>query len=645
MSLSQILTPSIQKAIQALFDVTVDKIEFQTTRKEFEGDITMVIFPLLKVIKSNPAELGNKIGDYLVENVEEVARFNVVSGFLNIVIADSYYLNFFNEIKDNTKFGYVTPNTEDKAIMVEYSSPNTNKPLHLGHVRNNLLGYSVAEIIKASGKKVYKTQIINDRGIHICKSMLAWEKFGNGETPESSNLKGDKLVGKYYVEFEKAFQNEYSNWQKTVEYSKEFLKDKNTSLVEKLMSEDGEMPVFFNDGGIIAEDLFTEEGDHKMFRSNFKDKYFNTYSLLGKEVKEMLQKWEAGDDHVVALWKKMNEWVYDGFATTYANLGVNFDKYYYESNTYLLGKDVVQVGLDKGVFEKDPDGSVWIDLTDEGLDRKIVLRSDGTAVYMTQDIGTAIQRVKDMPDVGGMVYTVGNEQDYHFKVLFLILKKLGFDWASSLYHLSYGMVDLPSGKMKSREGTVVDADDLMQDMTDTAKQISEDLGKLDSYSDEEKAKLYKTIGLGALKYYILKVDPKKRILFNPEESVDFAGNTGPFIQYTYARIQSIIRKADFNYNVTLSEVEVLHEKEKELVKQIELFPEVIQNAAQNHSPALIANYTYDLVKEYNSFYQSVHILGEVDLTKKIFRVQLSQKVAEVIKSAFTLLGIEVPERM
>jgi arginyl-tRNA synthetase len=593
MSLSQILTPSIQKAIQALFDVTVDKIEFQTTRKEFEGDITMVIFPLLKVIKSNPAELGNKIGDYLVENVEEVARFNVVSGFLNIVIADSYYLNFFNEIKDNTKFGYVTPNPEDKAIMVEYSSPNTNKPLHLGHVRNNLLGYSVAEIIKASGKKVYKTQIINDRGIHICKSMLAWEKFGNGETPESSDLKGDKLVGKYYVEFDKAYKAEISQ---------------------------------------LMDSGKTEEEAKKQ-------------APIIIEAQDMLKKWEAGDEKVITLWKMMNQWVYDGFATTYTNLGVNFDKYYYESNTYLLGKDVVQVGLDKGVFEKDPDGSVWIDLTDEGLDRKIVLRSDGTAVYMTQDIGTAIQRVKDMPDVGGMVYTVGNEQDYHFKVLFLILKKLGFDWASSLYHLSYGMVDLPSGKMKSREGTVVDADDLMQDMTDTAKQISEDLGKLDSYSDEEKAKLYKTIGLGALKYYILKVDPKKRILFNPEESVDFAGNTGPFIQYTYARIQSIIRKADFNYNVTLSEVEVLHEKEKELVKQIELFPEVIQNAAQNHSPALIANYTYDLVKEYNSFYQSVHILGEVDLIKKIFRVQLSQKVAEVIKSAFTLLGIEVPERM
>ncbi|GIQ58507.1 arginine--tRNA ligase [Flavobacterium collinsii] len=592
MSLSQILTPSIQKAIQALFDVTVEKIEFQTTRKEFEGDITMVIFPLLKVIKSNPAELGSKIGNYLVENVSEVARFNVVSGFLNIVIADSYYLNFFNEIKDNTKFGYVTPNPEDKAIMVEYSSPNTNKPLHLGHVRNNLLGYSVAEIIKASGKKVYKTQIINDRGIHICKSMLAWQKFGNGETPESSNLKGDKLVGKYYVEFDKAYKAEISQLMETGK---------------------------------------TEEEAKKQ-------------SPIIIEAQEMLKKWESGDESVISLWKMMNQWVYDGFAITYKNLGVNFDKYYYESNTYLLGKDVVQVGLDKGVFEKDPDGSVWIDLTDEGLDRKIVLRSDGTAVYMTQDIGTAIQRVKDMPDVGGMVYTVGNEQDYHFKVLFLILKKLGFDWASSLYHLSYGMVDLPSGKMKSREGTVVDADDLMQDMTDTAKQISEDLGKLDSYSAEEKAKLYQTIGLGALKYYILKVDPKKRILFNPEESVDFAGNTGPFIQYTYARIQSIIRKADFDFSAKTN-TEELHEKEKELVKQIELFPEVIQNAAQNHSPALIANYTYDLVKEYNSFYQSVHILGETDLTKKVFRVQLSQKVAEVIKAAFTLLGIEVPERM
>ena len=592
MSLSNILTPSIEKAIQTLFDVTIDKIEFQATRKEFEGDITMVIFPLLKVVKSNPVELGNKIGNYLVENVPEVARFNVVSGFLNIVIADQYYLNFFNGIRSAEKFGFVTPSANDKAVMVEYSSPNTNKPLHLGHVRNNLLGYSVAEIIKASGKKVYKTQIINDRGIHICKSMLAWQKFGNGETPESTGLKGDKLVGNYYVAFDKAYKAEIS----------------------ELM-----------DAGK------TEEEAKK------------TAPII-LEAQQMLLDWENGKPEVITLWKTMNQWVYDGFAISYKNLGVNFDSFYYESNTYLLGKDVVQIGLEKGIFEKDPDGSVWIDLTDEGLDRKIVLRSDGTAVYMTQDIGTAIQRVKDMPDVGGMVYTVGNEQDYHFKVLFLILKKLGFDWASSLFHLSYGMVDLPSGKMKSREGTVVDADDLMQEMTNTAQKIAEDLGKLDSYSVEEKAKLYNTIGLGALKYYILKVDPKKRILFNPEESVDFAGNTGPFIQYTYARIQSIIRKADFDFEGNAG-IEELHEKEKELVKQLELFPEVIQNAANNHSPALIANYTYDLVREYNSFYQAVSILGETDLDKKIFRVQLSKKVADVIADSFSLLGINVPQRM
>ncbi len=592
MSLQHILTPSIAKAIQDLFEVSVDKVEFQATRKEFEGDITMVIFPLLKLVKSYPVELGNKIGNYLVENVPEVARFNVVSGFLNIVISDSYYLNFFNGIKDDVKYGFVTPNPSDKAVMVEYSSPNTNKPLHLGHVRNNLLGYSVAEIIKASGKKVYKTQIINDRGIHICKSMLAWKKMGNGETPESTGLKGDKLVGNYYVAFDKAYKEEIN---------------------------------------VLMAAGKTEEEAKKQ-------------APIILEAQEMLLKWEAGDEEVKSLWAMMNQWVYDGFATTYSNLGVNFDSFYYESNTYLLGKDVVQIGLEKGVFEKDPDGSVWIDLTDEGLDRKIVLRSDGTAVYMTQDIGTAIQRVKDHPDVGGMVYTVGNEQDYHFKVLFLILQKLGFDWASSLYHLSYGMVDLPSGKMKSREGTVVDADDLMQEMTSTAQTISEELGKLEGYSEEEKTKLYNTIGLGALKYYILKVDPKKRILFNPEESVDFAGNTGPFIQYTYARIQSIIRKATFDFSAT-AKTNDLHEKEKELLKQIELYPEVIQNAAQNHSPALIANYTYELVREYNSFYQAVPILGEENLEKKIFRVQLSKKVADTIASSFSLLGINVPERM
>ena len=586
------LTPQIQKAVQVVFDITIDKVEFQVTRKDFEGDLTMVIFPLLKIIKGNPAEIGNKIGNYLIENVAEVEKFNVVAGFLNIVISDAYYLNFFNEIKNKENFGFVAVSPNDKAVMVEYSSPNTNKPLHLGHVRNNLLGYSVAEIIKASGRKVYKTQIINDRGIHICKSMLAWQKFGNGQTPISEGLKGDKLVGNFYVKFDQVYKIQ----------------------IAELISQGK-----------------TEDEAKKL-------------APIIQEAQQMLLDWEAGKPEVMALWKTMNQWVYDGFAQTYKNLGVNFDSYYYESNTYLLGKEVVQLGLEKGIFEKDPDGSVWIDLTANGLDRKIVLRSDGTAVYMTQDIGTAIQRVKDFPDVGGMVYTVGNEQDYHFKVLFLILKKLGFDWATNLFHLSYGMVELPSGKMKSREGTVVDADDLMEEMTATAGKISSELGKLEGYSTDEKAELYTMIGLGALKYYILKVDPKKQILFNPEESVDFAGNTGPFIQYTYARIQSILRKADFDFD-NQSEIDALHPKEKELIKQIELYPEVIQNAAQHHSPALVANYTYELVKEYNSFYQTVSILGEENVAKKVFRVQLSKKVSHVIKSAFLLLGIEVPERM
>ena len=596
MSLISLLSPQIENAIQNLFQVTVDKIEFQSTRKDFDGDITMVLFPLLKLIKSNPTELGNKIGAYLTENVPEVSGFNVVSGFLNIIISDTYYIQFFNEIKDDLKFGFVTPSETEKAVMVEYSSPNTNKPLHLGHVRNNLLGYSVAEIIKASGKKVYKTQIINDRGIHICKSMLAWKKSGLNETPESSGLKGDKLVGKYYVAFDEIYKEQIAD------------------LVEKGTKEE------------VAKKV----------------------APIIVEAQQMLQDWEAGKPEIIALWQTMNQWVYDGFAVTYKNLGVDFDKYYYESSTYLLGKDVVEnelaKGKDKSVFYEKPDSSVWIDLTDEGLDEKLVRRSDGTSVYMTQDIGTAIQRVKDFPDVGGMVYTVGNEQDYHFKVLFLILKKLGFDWSKNLFHLSYGMVDLPSGKMKSREGTVVDADDLMDEMTQTAKQLSEDLGKLEGYSNDEKNKLYNIIGLGALKYYLLKVDPKKRILFNPAESVDFAGNTGPFIQYTYARIQSILRKSDFDF-VSFSNINQLLDKEKDLLKQLVLYPEIIQNAAQNHSPALLANYTYDLVKEYNSFYQSVSILGEEDLDKKIFRVQLSKKVSDTIQSSFRLLGIEVPDRM
>ena len=592
MTLHHTLTLHIQKAVQELFDLAIEKIEFQATRKDFEGDITMVVFPLVKALKGNPVEIGTQIGNYLVANVNEVAKFNVVGGFLNIVISDAFYVEFFNAIKNNETFGFVAPRDGDKSVMVEYSSPNTNKPLHLGHIRNNLLGHSVAEIIKASGKKVYKTQIVNDRGIHICKSMLAWQKFGNGQTPESTGLKGDKLVGNFYVEFDKQYKKEISE--------------------------------------LIAQGK-TEDEAKKV-----------APSIL--EAQQMLLDWENGKPEVIALWKTMNQWVYDGFEQTYKNLGVNFDSYYYESNTYLLGKEVVQFGLEKGIFEKDPDGSVWIDLTADGLDRKIVLRSDGTAVYMTQDIGTAIQRVKDFPDVGGMVYTVGNEQDYHFKVLFLILKKLGFDWANSLYHLSYGMVELPSGKMKSREGTVVDADDLMAEMTTTAQTISEDLGKLDGYSENEKAVLFKTIGLGALKYYMLKVDPKKQMMFNPEESVDFAGNTGPFIQYTYARIQSILRKADFNTSISILGLE-LHEKEKELIKQVQLFPEVIQNAADSHSPALIANYTYDLVKEFNSFYQQVSILGEENHDKKVFRVQLSKSVGNTIKNAFQLLGIEVPERM
>ncbi len=596
MNIQEVLTLKVKEAVDTIYKVDLPEVEFQPTRKDFEGDITVVIFPMLRTVKGNPVQIGEQIGQFLKDHVVEVDDFNVVKGFLNITISYSYYLNFFNEIKDDQHFGYVGQKEAD-AVMVEYSSPNTNKPLHLGHIRNNLLGYSVAEIIKASGKKVYKTQIINDRGIHICKSMLAWQRFGHGETPESAQLKGDKFVGNYYVAFDKAYKEEIA--------------------------------------AMVAEGV-----DKKVAEKE---------APILLDAQEMLRKWESGDEEVVALWQTMNQWVYKGFEVTYSNLGVDFDQYYYESDTYLLGKDVVEDGLKKGVFYRKEDSSVWIDLTDEGLDEKIVLRSDGTAVYMTQDIGTAIQRVKDNPDVKGMVYTVGNEQDYHFKVLFLILKKLGFDWAENLYHLSYGMVDLPSGKMKSREGTVVDADDLMDDMTRTAAEISEELGKLEDYSEGEKQELYKIIGLGALKYYILKVDPKKRILFNPEESVDFQGNTGPFIQYTYARIQSILRKAvDTNVSISgkveTSEIE-LHEKEKELLKQLQIYPDTIQLAATNFSPALIANYTYDLVKGFNSFYQNVSILGEEDEQKKMLRVQLAKKVGDVIQSAFKLLGIEVPERM
>ena len=589
MSIQSILSAGVKEAVKNKYDVEIDQIEFQPTRKDFEGDITLVTFPMLRQVKTNPVQLGETIGAYLVEKNRAVSKYNVVQGFLNIVLDDRYYLDFFGSAKNDPNYGKVA--SEDKAIMVEYSSPNTNKPLHLGHIRNNLLGYSVAEILKASGKKVYKTQIINDRGIHICKSMLAWKRYGNGETPQSAGVKGDKLVGNYYVKFDQVYKQEIAD--------------------------------------LLAQGKTEEEAKAQV------------PVLL--EAQEMLRKWEAGDEEVVQLWSTMNRWVYDGFEKTYDKLGVDFDKNYYESETYLLGKNVVAEGLEKGVFFRKDDGSVWIDLTDEGLDEKIVLRSDGTAVYMTQDIGTAIQRVQDYA-INGMVYTVGNEQDYHFKVLFLILKKLGYEWADNLYHLSYGMVDLPSGKMKSREGTVVDADDLIQEMTDTARKISEELGKLDGYSNEEKEELYRIIGLGALKYYILKVDPRKRILFNPEESVDFQGNTGPFIQYTYARIQSILRKAEFDYEEQISEY-TLNDKEKELIKQLELYPEIVSAAADAHSPAVIANYTYDLVKEFNSFYQNVTILGTEDEIEKKFRVQLAKMVGEVIKSSFALLGIQVPERM
>lgn len=594
-NLNDILKQHILQAVQELYNVSLENVELQQTKKEFVGDVTLVVFSLLRHIKGNPVQIGEQIGTYLKEKVGNlVTDFNVIKGFLNLVIADTYYLNFLTEIKDNPQFGLTTPNSKE-AILVEYSSPNTNKPLHLGHIRNNLLGYSVAEILKAAGHKVYKTQIINDRGIHICKSMVAWLRFGNGETPENTGLKGDKLVGNYYVAFDKAYKEEIQE--------------------------------------LIAQGKSKEEAEKQ--------------APIFVAAQEMLRQWEADAPEVMKLWKQMNGWVYDGFAVTYKNLGVDFNSYYYESNTYLLGKDIVEQGLQKGVFFKKEDGSVWCDLTADGLDEKLVLRADGTSVYITQDMGTAIQRVKDYPDVKGMVYTVGNEQDYHFKVLFLILKKLGYDWASHLYHLSYGMVDLPSGKMKSREGTVVDADDLIAEMEQTAKVISQELGKLDGYTEAQKEDLYHTIGLGALKYYILKVDPKKRILFNPKESIDFQGNTGPFIQYTYARIQSILRKyaemGDNKEAITLPSV--LQEKEKTLLKSITLFPSIVQEAADNYSPAVVANYVYDLVKDFNSFYQNVSILGEEDTSKRHFRVALSKKIGELISESFKMLGIQVPERM
>ena len=590
-ALSDHLSPVLSNYLASNHKVEIEQFEFQHTRKVFEGDITLVVFSLLRHIKANPVALGEAIGAYLVETVDYVIAFNVVKGFLNLSIQDSFYISQLKEIKETAQFGHVSIQKDKGVALVEYSSPNTNKPLHLGHIRNNLLGYAVAQILEASGQRVVKTQIINDRGIHICKSMVAWQKYGEGATPVSTGLKGDKLVGNYYVRFDQ-------------EYKKEM-----ATLVAKGKSEDEakvEAPLF-----VAAQ--------------------------------KMLRDWEKGKPEVVDLWKTMNGWVYEGFDVTYKNLGVSFDSLYYESDTYLLGKTLIEEGLAKNILFKKEDGSVWIDLTEDGLDEKLLLRSDGTAVYMTQDLGTALQRFKDNPTMSGMVYTVGNEQDYHFKVLFLILQKLGFSWADSLYHLSYGMVDLPHGKMKSREGTVVDADDLMREMSGTAAKISEELGKLEGMSQEDKDELYHTIGLGALKYFILKVDPKKRILFDPESSVDFAGNTGPFIQYTYARIQSILRKApEASPQAAVANID---EREKEIIKHLLDYPVVVQQAASQYSPALIANYSYDLVKLFNSFYQNISILGEEDVAQRDLRITLSKEVSLILHQSMSLLGIELPSRM
>ena len=589
------LMPAIEQAIDQLFPGVSVPIEFQSTRKDFEGDITLVIFPMLRAIKTNPEALGRQLGEFLTQQLPQVSGFNVVKGFLNISFSDAFFIESLKQMHGQPDYGRAE--SSGRALLVEYSSPNTNKPLHLGHIRNNLLGYSVSEILKAAGHKVYKTQIINDRGIHICKSMWAWREFGQGQTPEQLGIKGDKLVGNYYVKFDQVYKEQQRE--------------------------------------LIAQGLSKQEAEAQ------------APALLA--AKAMLRSWEAGDDEVVALWKRMNQWVYDGFEATYDKLGVDFDQNYYESETYLLGKQDIENGLNQGVFYRKEDGSVWCDLTDEGLDHKIVLRSDGTSVYMTQDIGTAAQRMADYPDADGMIYTVGNEQDYHFKVLFLILSRLGYSWAKNLYHLSYGMVDLPSGKMKSREGTVVDADDLIEQMVQTAQAITQELGKIDDLSQDQRASLFNTIGLGALKYYILKVDPKKRILFNPEESVDFQGNTGPFIQYAYARIQSILRKSGNTGLVEDGTIQWqglnLEQREWALLKTLMQFPDKVTEAAAAYSPAIIANYTYDLVKEFNTFYQNVSILGAKEAGLMDFRLALAELTGRVIKSSCTLLGIEVPDQM
>lgn len=589
----------IQRAVKALYGIEIDtaSVNLQETRKEFAGQVTLVVFPLTKFSKKSPEQTAGDIGNYLQQYYAEITSFNVIKGFLNLELIDQYWLK---QLEENNVRGIDSrSDVKGRKVMVEFSSPNTNKPLHLGHIRNNLLGYSVSKILEAAGYDVIKANLVNDRGIHICKSMLAWLRFGNGETPEASNMKGDKLVGKYYVAFDKAYKLEV------------------VALVN---------------GGMTEEDAKAQ-------------------APLMLEAQAMLRKWEAGDEEVLGLWRRMNEWVYKGFDETYHKLGVHFDKTYYESDTYLLGKDLIQEGLDKGVFYRKADQSIWIDLRQDGLDEKLVLRGDGTSVYITQDLGTAQLKYDDF-GMERSIYVVGNEQDYHFKVLFLILKKLGKPWASGLYHLSYGMVDLPTGKMKSREGTVVDADDLMDDMIVTARARTEELGKIDDFNDEEKNELYRMIGLGALKYFLLKVEPKKRLLFDPNESIDFQGHTGPFIQYTHARIKSVLNKGNYNVNAAaevlkrkIEKQSALENGERDIIRELIKFSALIQHAAEEYSPALIANYIYELAKLYNKFYHEISILKAEDDDLRVFRLHLSAATADTIAKGMALLGIDVPERM
>lgn len=605
MNIEQKLVSSVIGGLKALYgqDVPAAQVQLQKTKKEFEGHLTLVVFPFLRMSKKGPEQTAQEIGEYLQANEPSVAAFNVIKGFLNLTIASSAWIELLNGIHADKQYGIVAATDNSPLVMIEYSSPNTNKPLHLGHVRNNLLGNALANIVAANGNKVVKTNIVNDRGIHICKSMLAWQKYGNGETPESSGKKGDHLIGDYYVSFDKHYKAE----------------------VKELMAK------------FQSEGMNEEEAKAKA----------EAESPLMKEAREMLVKWEANDPEVRALWKKMNDWVYAGFDETYRMMGVTFDKIYYESNTYLEGKEKVMEGLEKGFFYRKEDGSVWADLTGEGLDHKLLLRADGTSVYMTQDIGTAKLRFADYP-IDKMIYVVGNEQNYHFQVLSILLDKLGFEWGKGLVHFSYGMVELPEGKMKSREGTVVDADDLMAEMIDTAKETSNELGKLDGLTKEEADNIARIVGLGALKYFILKVDARKNMTFNPKESIDFNGNTGPFIQYTYARIQSVLRKAKEAGIEIPAQLPVgveLSEKEEGLIQMVADFAAIVKQAGEDYSPSIIANYTYDLVKEYNQFYHDFSILREENEAVKVFRLALSENVAKVVRLGMGLLGIEVPDRM